>query len=154
MSTPLIEQIAAAIATDIDAITVANSFNQDLTAVRPKRNDFDTAAWDDLTVLISQVEAEKLSGGNLTVMWRQYFMISAIVIDSDSAATSIDTRLNYVASDIAKKLLTDITRGGLAIDTNVHAAVPFDDEGSGLSGVAVQISVDYRTKEDDPYTKM
>lgn len=149
---PVIELIAADLATAINAITVAAGYNQTLTAVRPKRSDFAKAAWGDLTVLISQVEAEKLSIEMGYARWRQYFILTCIVIDPDTAETSIDTRLNQVTADVVKKLYADIRRSDLADDTNIHSAVPFVDDESSMSGIAIQISVDYRTQEADPYT--
>jgi len=152
MSIPIVEQIAASIAVDIAAITTANEYNQDLTAVRPKKVDFETA-WDDLTVLISQDTAVK--DGEMTnncQQWRQTFFATAIVIDSDKAETSIDTRLNQVAADIQKKLMVDEYRGGLATDTIIMGAVGFDD-GAGFTGINVVFDVQYRTLINDPYTQ-
>jgi len=152
MSTPIVEQIAVSIAADINAITTANGYNQDLVAVRPKKVDFETP-WDDLTVLISQDAAEK--DGQMTnhcQQWRQTFFATAIVIDSDNAETSIDTRLNQVAADIQKKLMVDDSRGGKAIDTIIMGAVPFNDD-DGLTGINVVFDVQYRTSVYDPYTQ-
>ena len=152
MSTPVVEKIAVAIAADINAITTANGYNQDLVAVRPKKVDFESA-WDDLTVLISQDTAVK--DGEMTnnlQQWRQTFFATAIVIDSDTAETSIDTRLNQVAADIQKKLMVDDSRGGKAIETIIMGAVPFDDD-EGLTGVNVVFDVQYRTAANDPYTQ-
>jgi len=152
MSTPIIEKIAIAITADINAITEVNGYNQDLTAVRPKKVDFDTP-WDDLTVLVSQDTAVK--DGEMTnglQQWRQTFFATAIVIDSDTAETSVDTRLNQVTADIQKKLMVDDSRGGLAIDTIIMGAVPFNDD-DGLTGVNVVFDVQYRTSVYDPYTQ-
>jgi hypothetical protein len=104
-------------------------------------------------VLINQTTAEELDGGLGCKMWNQQFFLACIVIDSKDATASIDTRLNQVASDIFKKLMADITRGGYAIDTKFHAFVPIVDEETAMSGIGVMISVDYRTQEDDPYTR-
>jgi hypothetical protein len=152
MSNPVIENIAVDIETAINAITIANGYNQTLVAVRPKRNDFAKLSWNDLTVLISQVEAESPSNEMGYKRWRQYFILTCIVIDSDTAETPIDTRLNQVTADIVKKLYADIGRSNLGDDTNIHSAVPFVDKESAMSGIVIQISVDYRTKENDPYT--
>jgi len=152
MSTPIIEQIAVLIAADIDAITVANGYNQDLVAVRPKKVDFESA-WDDLTVLVSQdttVKDGQMSNG--MQQWRQTFFATAIVIDSDTATTAIDTRLNQVAADIQKILMADDTRGGKAIDTIMIGSVSFDDD-DGLTGVNVVFDVLYRSAITDPYTQ-
>ena len=153
MSTPIIESIAEDIKDAINLITTGNGFNQTLTAIRPKRSDFLASAWDDLTVLVNQVEAEKPEGAIFATTWRQYFIIMAIVIDSDDASTSIDTRLNQVAADIEKKLMEDATRGANAIDTEITAKTPFADDETALTGIAIQVAVDYRTVMENPYTK-
>jgi len=97
------------------------------------------------------VEAEEeppAAGAGMAKTWRQYFVLVVFVIDSDDAATSIDTRINQVRADIAKVLQVDRTRGGYAHDTEFHESTPFDDPG----GVALKISVRYRTLINDPYT--
>jgi len=153
MSTPIIEYIAENIKDSIDLITTDNEFNQTLTAVRPKRRDFQDASWDDLTVLINQGPSAELESASMTKEWAQQFLLMAIVVDSDDATDPIDTRLNQVRADIEKKLTEDLTRGGYAIDTEINESTPFIDDETALSGVAVLITVHYRTKDNDPYTK-
>ena len=153
MTTPRIESIAENIKTAVSAITIANSFNQDLVGIRPRRKDFEDTAWADGTVLISQrekVPSDEAVIGSAT--WWVQFALAAIVIDSDDAETSIDTRLNQVAADIEKKMMEDVTRGGYAIDTRPDGAGPFISDDGSISGVMVEISVLYRTKDEDPYT--
>lgn len=153
MSEPVIELIAKNIETTINAVTTANGYNQDLTAVRPKRTDFLESSWNDLTVLITQAEVEKIVDVNSLITWRQHFVLVAIVIDSDTASDSIDTRENAVRSDIEKKLTEDITRGGYAYDTGLLGAVPFKSDDGANSGIAIEFTVDYRTLGTDPYTQ-
>lgn len=153
MSTPIVEHIAANIKTAVDTITVSNGFNQDLVAVRPKRNDFSDILPEDGKVLIWQGDEERPEEAVISAeTWIQPFALMAIVLDSDDAETSIDTRLNQVRADIQKKLKEDIRRGGYAFDTEFLPSAKFDD-GEGFSGIAVNIAVYYRVKEDDPYTK-
>jgi hypothetical protein len=151
MSTPIIELIAANIEAAINAITVANGFNQNLVALRCKRNDFATITPGNGVVLIVQEGAEMPAQCIGTETWIQTFSLMAIVIDSDTVATSIDTRLNQVAGDIVKKLRVDWTRGGYAIDTNFDAPQLIDDP--RFTGVTVAAKVEYRTKWGDPYTQ-
>jgi len=156
VSVPLIETISEHIKTTIASATAANrnGVQQNFSAVRPNRMQFSLTTWDDLTVLIDRMDAEEGKGGYGTKEWRQYFGLSAFVIDSDSATTSIDTRLNEVEANIVKKLLEDTSRGGKAIYTNWHASTPFVDEQGRMSGILIMISVDYRTAENDPYTQI
>lgn len=153
MSTPVIENIAANILTTINTVKVANGDNQDLTAIRPRRNDFKDIVPRDLTVLIKQANEEEAEQEAIsTKEWLQPFVIMAIVVDSDDATASIDTRINQVRADIQKKLMVDPTRGGYAFDTIVFPSAEFDD-GEGFTGIAVRIAVKYRTQINDPYTK-
>jgi len=152
MTTPRIEYIAADIKTKIDEITTGNGFNQTLVAVRPKRNDFKDVPPENGKVLIVQQTAvrEDVEGFG-TAQRTQRFILMALVIDSDTATTSIDTRHNQVAADIEKKLVVDITRGGYAFDTRVEDSAIFDDD-DGYTGIAVAVDISYRTSETDPYT--
>ena len=153
MSTPIIEYIVEDIKDAIDAITIANGFNQTLTAIRPKRSDFKDVTPKDGDVLIWQAdELESAAESFGTEDWTQPFVLEAVVLDSDTSETSIDTRLNQVRADIQKKLREDITRGGYAYDTLLRPSAKFDD-GEGFSGIAVLIEVRYRVREADPYTK-
>lgn len=153
MSTPVIESIAIDIETAINAVTEANGFNQDLTAIRPARNDFKDVTPEDRKVLIWQGDEERPDDHAIdTQEWMQPFVLEAVVLDDDNASDSIDTRINQVRADIQKKLCEDVTRGGNAIDTILMPCGKFDD-GEGFTGIAVNIIVHYRTNDDDPYTK-
>lgn len=153
MSTPIIESIAEDIKAAVNDITVENGFNQTLIAIRPRRNDFSDVSPDDLVVLIKQADPEVNENAAIdTGDWLQPFAIMAIVLDSDDASASIDTRRNQVRSDIEKKLTEDVTRGGYAYDTVILPPAEFDD-GEGFTGICVRIAVKYRTKFDDPYTQ-
>lgn len=152
MSVPVIENIAANLKDTIAEITVANGFNQTLTAARSRRNDFNDVSPDDLTCLIVQFEEERLDSAIGTYEWNQHFLLTTMVIDSDASTDPIDSRRNQVKSDIIKKLRNDPTRGGYGFDTDILASGMFDD-GEGFCGVAVEITVHYRVEEDDPYTQ-
>jgi hypothetical protein len=151
MSEPRIELITKDIETAINAITTANGFNQGLSAVRPKRINFLEQTWDDGTVLIVQGANEPLQKGFVN-RWRQNYSLMAIVRKSDSETASIDSFENQVRSDIEKKLMTDIRRSGYAENTECLGAVPFVTNDGINSGINIDIAVDYRTKENDPYT--
>ena len=153
MSTPVIEYIADNILDSVNEITTANGFNQTLTAIRPRRVDFNSP-WGDLTALVVQVEAEELDEAIGCRSWMQFFVVMVIVIDSDDSEVTIDSRLNTVRADVEKKIMTDPTRGGYAIDTEMDSSTFFDADDGGPGGVAVKFGVHYRTKIDDPYTRM
>ena len=151
MTTPIIENIAVDVASAVDAITTGNGFNQNLVAVRPKRQDWKDVTPVDGNVLIVQGDSEKVYLGSGIISWRQRFELNAIVLDDDDAATSIDTRLNQVRSDIEKKfaeanLITNANEG-----LYLEGAAKFAND-VGHSGITVFIDIQYRVKENDPYT--
>jgi len=153
MSTPIIESIALNIETTINLITVVNGFNQDLVALRPRRIDFvDTAPADGIVLIKQDAEDLAESQGMQESRWQQKFVLMAIVLDSDEANTSLDTRLNKVRADIQKKLMEDRTRGGYAKDTRILPSFEFDNA-EGTSGIAVEIIIEYATVFNDPYTQ-
>jgi hypothetical protein len=151
MSTPIIEYIALNIESTINAVTTANGFNYDLTALRPKRNDYKTSSPADLTVLIIQGAEEVIKQqDNATHRFRQEFDLQLICLESDDAETSIDTKMNKIVSDIRKKMLEDIYRGNYAIDTQIAETDKFDN-GQGFTGVNIKFIVEYRTAYGNPY---
>jgi hypothetical protein len=152
MANPVIETICTNIETAINAITTANSFQQDLNAVRPKRTDFRNEVWDDLDAIISMAEAEEVLPTAMEKTWRQNFEILVFAIDSDDETDSIDTRLNKIHADIEKKLIADGTRGSNAIDTNMTGRAPFRNDETAMAGISVFFWVEYRTQIGDPYT--
>ena len=153
MSDPIVEQIAKYIETLIDAVTIANGYQQDLVCLRPKRAFFLDAVTQDNTVILAQDAPSKVEASAFGCQeWSQPFSLVAILMDSDAATTPIDTRLNTVRSDIEKKILANTTMGGLAIDTVVEPPAYFAE--NQMTGIEVKINVHYRTKYDDPYTQI
>lgn len=154
MSTPLVEQIAEKLVEAVNAITVANEFNYDLTAVRPKRIHLEGDINKDGTVIIEQESAVLHQRTGDTITWRQAFTLQALVIDSDTATEAIDTRLNKIRADIEKQLTSSayIRCGGLAEGIILKAPEKFITDAQ-ISGIAVNIDVQYATEDNDPYTQ-
>lgn len=154
MSTPLVEQIAVKLVEAVNAITQANGFNYDLTAVRPKRIHLEGDINTDKTVIIEQESAVLHQTTGDTITWRQGFTLQALVIDSDTETEAIDTRLNKIRADIEKQLTssTYILCGGLAEGIILKAPEKFIADAQ-LSGIAVNIDVQYTTVDSDPYTQ-
>lgn len=154
MSTPIIEQIAVKLEEAINAITQANGFNYDLTAVRPKRIHLEGDINTDGTVIIEQESAAREQMTGDTITWLQAFTLQALVIDSDTTTEAIDTRLNKIRADIEKQLTSSTyqTCGGLAEGLLLKAPEKFIADPQ-MSGIAVNFDVLYTTSYDDPYTQ-
>jgi len=151
MSTPLVERIAVNLEKAINAITVANGFNYDLTAVRPKRLHLEGDINKDLTVIIEQESpsAEPVITDE-TITWHQPFTLQAIVIDSDKATEAIDTRLNKIRADIEKQLNSEAYRDCEGLAEGIFLKQPEKFTTAELSAIAVNIDVQYTTDYDDP----
>jgi hypothetical protein len=156
MSTPIVEHIALELVALIDAITIAAGFNQDLTAVRPKRLHLEGDINTDGTVIIEQEDGAVEADSDDATMMRQAFTLQALVIDSDDATDPIDTRLNQAAADIIKKLFTGTNwqlggnAAGMALRNPATEKFIADPQ---VAGIAVNIDVLYRVATDDPYSK-
>jgi hypothetical protein len=154
MSEPIIEQIAVAVSAVVNGVTVADGYHQTLKAYRPRRNDWSDVPPEDGNVLVWQVDDTPSDKAALSSReFEQEFSLIAMVLDSDTATTSIDTRINQVVSDLRKAFVAAATLGGLAIDVVPGPSQKFDD-GEGFSGVTVGMVVHYRTAYADPYTQL
>lgn len=152
MTDPVSEKIAANINDAINEITTGEGFNYTLSCRRAKHFDFVNEPWKDLDVIVKQLERTATLNENMISRWGQSFVIAAILLQSDSASTPIDTKNNQVAADIEKKLMEDCTRGGNADDTGIDLVIPFKST-IGNTGVWMEITVYFGTVENDPYTK-
>lgn len=157
MAEPIIEQIADAIKDVIDTVTVANGFHYTLAAVRSKRLHLAGDQNDDLNAFLIQENAARDNENLLTletINWIQLFTIQVIGLDADDATTSIDTKLNRIASDIMKQMAagTNINLAGLA-ERVLPAGIVFDFEDARVSAVYVQFEVHYHTDFGDPYNQ-
>lgn len=150
-SNPIIELIAENIKDTMNCVTVGNGYHETLSASRPKRIDYLTGNPMDLDCLVIQTEPEGRAGAMGVDDARQHFDVLVIAIDSDAATDSIDTRLNRLACDIIHALMADCKRGGYAFDTTIHGIAFHVDPDGGISGVLVDVSVDYRTTTGNPY---
>jgi len=154
MSTPILETIAEFIKDAIAEITTGNGYNQTLTSIRPRRIHITDQINRDLQVVVTQGSPEifqRVVADNHVVTWRQPFICEAVAVDSDDAATAIETRLNQICADMQKKLVIDET-----CDGNAHY-LEFDPpeiaHGPELSTVKLTVNVIYRVLKSDPYTK-
>lgn len=154
MSTPVIETIATNLVALINGITVANGFNQTLTAVRPKRIHLEGDLNADNAVIIEQEDGRVGIDANETTVWLQGFTLQALAIDSDDATEAIDTRLNKIAADIIKKLYTgsNSTLGGLADGIFLKGTERFIADPQ-MAGIAVNIDVQFPFDTANPYAQ-
>jgi len=107
-----------------------------------------------LQPVVEQGDAERIDDGASlgSETWRQVWTVIVPLRPSDDDTTSWDAWLNAADSCVRKAVYADRTFGGLAINDTVCGppADAFAADGT-WEGVAVDVTVHYRTNEDDPY---
>lgn len=151
MSTPITELITENIKAAINAITTANGFNQDLTAIRKRWVDFDDETLEDGKVLIMMDADEKPEQPAGAAAWIQNYRLLVMVAETNTE-NSIELKMQKVRDDIRKKLMEDYRRDSNASDTILGLATP--RIGDRVTAIEIEIGVLYRTQQDDPYTKI
>jgi len=160
MSTPVVEQIAVALKTLLEGVTEANGYNVTVAQViRPRRSAALPTITDKTVVLAQDDPAADEEGPEMAAQWIQPFTIDYHVVQSEEAATAVDTELNRGRADIEKALRADHTLetahgSALAIDIRIGNPTYFHAPDDTFEGVRIVANVIYRTSEDDPYVNV
>lgn len=159
MSYPVIEQIAQKLKARLETITVANGYNQTVcSVVRPTRTGGFSPS-DKLIVLQQgdgvRDEENDYAGNPNAIAWMQPFIVQLYVRPSDRDITPVDTIINVFAADAIKAIGSPNnwhTWDGLAFNTFIRDPQSFAESQGEHEGVELQIDVNYRVNENDPYT--
>lgn len=159
MSYPIVEKIAQAIETALEAVTTANGYQVDVAeVVRPKTRGIDRVPAHGGIVLVQE---ESTSDDNYSAVGnppavgkKVTFYVAVIIRISESSDQSFDQASNYFVADITKALMADVHWDGLAIDSKIGVEQPMMAEDNSFEGTAIPFEVIYRTKENDPYTQV
>ena len=87
--------------------------------------------------------------------WTLDVAVAGIAKPSDSDTTPIDTYKNRLAADIIDAITSEAAWhnwDGLAINTDLGDIEDYTGTDGSFQGVAVRISIHFRTDEDDLYT--
>ena len=150
MSTPIIESVAVNLLAAVNLVKVANGYNQDLTAQRPSPDTYDGENQPDPgEVVVALAQTRRVEDSAVgTQEWEQDFLIEAFVGAADQ---TMETAILKVWADLHKAVLTDVTLSGVAHDVRIGEP-EFINYGP-TPGVAVIVTVEYRTLFEDPYTQ-
>jgi hypothetical protein len=159
MPDPVIEQIADALVTRLQAVTVANSYAITVASVvRPNRNG--TATSTDYLVTLEQTTTERndelsrAASGGLQIAWNTEFQITCLLRPTDTDTTALDQLGNIALTELTRGIASTsgwYTFGNKAINATFTGQEHFNDE-SG-AGVKLMLQVTYRTDESDPRTE-
>lgn len=149
MSLPISEQVALDIYAAVQNVTKANGFNYTLSAQRHTEKGDKVA---HLNAIVVQEDPRPVGDPKVfnTLEWWQPFGIGVFVIPVESDTTPVDTYVNLIVADVQKSLMLDRYRGGVALDTQIKAAVKHE-EGQEYTLAIINVEVNYRTLDTDPY---
>ncbi len=159
MPDPVIEQIADALVTRLQAVTTGNSYAFTVSSVvRPDRKGTPTAA--DYLVVVEQTNTERndeltrASATGLQIAWNTDFQITCFLRPSDTDTTALDQLGNIAISELTRGIASTSTWrtfGNKAINATFTGQEHFSDENG--AGVRLTLQVTYRTDESNPTTE-
>lgn len=154
MADPIVERIAQSIKTKLDALVTAATL---ASAQRPARIGIPEGVGNKYAVLLQGDTTENDEQLHGFKCWVTRFEIYICVRLSDTSTASVDTTINALRADVEKKLMEDFTSGsplfgGLADNAVVRSPDNFA-LGEAVAGVIVNLDVEYRHREGDPYTQ-
>lgn len=156
MATSVAEQIAVKVKTRLGLISTAAGYENTVSSVeRPARIGTFQPKNYQLVLGQGNLELNEEIGypGNPPALgWNQVFIIKAVLRQSENDSTANDTLKNQFTADV-HKALTTVGSGdwaqwdGLAINTTLGTAEPYQDESE--SGFGLEVKVMFRTTEGD-----
>lgn len=147
------EQITAAVATALEAISVANGYQIDVGPVSRPRWTGENSTPENYSIDVIQGGMDRapeydLASNPPIIGWRLSIACDCVLRLSESSTVAMDTAFNQFEADVQKCLMAEQTFGGLAILTELGQVTPY--AAGGFEGIVVWIHVTYRVSEDDP----
>ena len=150
-STSILEQIAAAIATQLATLTVVGGYQLTIASVK-RPAQWEELDFADLLAVVTQGDRTRAETEDLGwEQWFQDFEIALLVMESEATETAVETRMNLFDAEAHKCLSVDPTFGGLAIDSRITGVPEMPLAGTGFKGIILTLNVHYRHLDGDPY---
>ena len=146
------ERILQNIKTTIEGVTVANGYNFDFTPQTVQRWSMHGNRMVDMPmVVISPGDEDESSSPHPFEECLLSIYLDLFYVTDENDPVPTDTYLNRLQGDIKKAILSDYTRGGYAIDTNVRGTTVFETtEGQQYAGIIIELGINYQHKRTDP----
>jgi hypothetical protein len=152
MSETIREHIMRDVKATLEGVTISNGYNFDFNASTVQRWSMHGNSLVDLpAVVISPGDEDQHSESLPYERCILTLYLDAFFIDSETDGVATDTFLNRLQGDIKKAILSDHTRGGYAIDTNIRGTTPFETtEGQPYAGIIIELEIVYQHERTDP----
>lgn len=105
----------------------------------------------DAKAILHEGDDQETDGPDGFKTWVRPYAVQVYLDQPASAAEPYGTRLNTVRAEVERELRRDPSRGGYAQDTVVREPQAFADA-NDATGVIVNLDVQYRHPEDDPFS--
>ena len=158
MAYPIVESIAQAIKTQLETITKAAGYENDVNhVVRPRRTG-EQSRPEHLDIFVTQDDWERdedndIVGNPAGIGWIISFSLDCVIRQSETSSLPMDQVINSFIADVQKAVMVDLTWGDLATDTRL-GMVEFASPESGFEGATVWIDVLTRVEITNPYSQM
>ena len=149
MSDCVQETIVKWIATKLEELVTSG----DLVAVeRPVDGGLPSRPRDKLCALY-QDDPEPIEGTQGALYWSMQMAALLVYRQADSSTTPMDTAINNRRATVEKKLMEDATCGGNAHLMTIKGPQTFNVS-DAYQGLAVIFTVEFGTRENDPFTQV
>ena len=152
---PISEKVAQAVQTAVAAVTIANNFQIDILGCTRSNKDGSNWPLKHLQAILWQGDPvpldEAVDQGDKD--WMHPFVIAVLIAPAENDSTPHDQWVNVVRADIEKKLMEDITFGGLAIEAHILKPETNVTVRGTFIVPYINLAVLYRTRENDPYSQ-
>lgn len=147
------EKIFLNLVTTLSGIVVANGYENDIASVERWNMNGNNKASVPAIIINSGPEKDSDSVAyNLTHCLLTVFLeLWVRQNETESTATATDRLLNSLLGDIKKALQVDVTRGGVAVDTEITDIESFETiEGQQHAGLIITVEIEYRHIQTNP----
>ncbi len=144
------EQILEAIKTQLETISIANGYVNDIDNVQ-RWNQRGNPVEPSPCIIIAAGEEQKAPSPNPLYTCELPVFIDVWMCQEEDDATATDITLSSLLGDVEKCLMVDPSLGGLATEVTLRGNAPFEGiEGSPNAGIVVILQVQYQHRVTDP----
>ena len=153
MADSIREQIVKNVVTTLEGITEALGFDITVASVQRSRRAGPTIHEFPTILVIEESEAilPQTEGRGPLGKWTKLMSLGLVCwIENEEAGEAV----NQILANVEKALMADISRGNLAVLTNLVSNQSFitEDIDNPESGVTMVIEIRYRVQERDPFS--
>lgn len=147
------DRIAENLVETLKTVTIANGHRVTLRQVlRPTTRPV-TLGHLDAVVAIEGLSRDTAADSTLGIHWVLEWSVYVHVVTPEGGG-SVESLKFEAASDVMGAIEHDVTRGGIARDTQVESVTPVADADTGMDGVLIAGNCVFVAGREDPYSQI